>query len=260
MTNAGPHLFWITSRAAGTAAIVLANATTSVGLAMGGRLVRGRRATDLRALHETLSLACLAAIAVHGVALLGDRFLHPGLLDIAIPFVGRYRPLWTGLGIGAGWLLALLGLSYYARRRVGAARWRRLHRWTALAWVLSVVHVIGSGTDMARGWYVVLLAVTTAPAAVLLAWRLSLNPPILAANPSRGSRPSADRRLPKGAHPEVRRRSTLDRTHDRDSSTMIGGSRLSGPAGGERAPRRPEPEPAPAPAQSGGRTSTGLWA
>src|SRR5258708_18372547 len=36
----------------------------------------------------------------------------------------------------------------------------------------------------------------------------------------------------KGTALWVRRRSTLDRAHDRDSSTMIGGSRLSGrPAG-----------------------------
>ena len=56
---------------------------------------------------------------------------------------------------------------------------------------------------------------------------LSLNPPILAANPRRGSRTSADRRLPKGRTLWVRRRSTLERAHDTDSSTILGGSRLS---------------------------------
>jgi ABC-type branched-subunit amino acid transport system ATPase component len=55
---------------------------------------------------------------------------------------------------------------------------------------------------------------------------LSLDPPILAANPRRESQPSADRRLPKGTTLRVRRRSTLDAAHDRDSSTIIGGSRL----------------------------------
>ena len=56
---------------------------------------------------------------------------------------------------------------------------------------------------------------------------LSLNPPILAANPRRRSRPSADRRLSKGSTLRVRRRSTLDRAGSRDSSTTIGGSRPS---------------------------------
>src|SRR3954470_14088243 len=56
---------------------------------------------------------------------------------------------------------------------------------------------------------------------------LTLDPPILAANPARGSPPSADRRLPKGATLRVRRRSTLDGARERGSSTMIDGSRLS---------------------------------
>ena len=50
------HLFWITSRAAGTAALVLAGASVTLGLSMGGRLVRGASA-DRRTLHEALSSA-----------------------------------------------------------------------------------------------------------------------------------------------------------------------------------------------------------
>ena len=40
----------------------------------------------------------LVAIAVHGVTLLGDRWLHPGLAGIAVPFAMGYRPSFTGLG------------------------------------------------------------------------------------------------------------------------------------------------------------------
>jgi hypothetical protein len=49
---------------------------------------------------------------------------------ILLAFEPRYRPLFSGLGILAGHLAALLGLSFYARRRVGARVWRRLHRLT----------------------------------------------------------------------------------------------------------------------------------
>ena len=41
-TSAGPHLFWITSRAAGTAALLLSSAAVCVGLLMGGRFVKRR--------------------------------------------------------------------------------------------------------------------------------------------------------------------------------------------------------------------------
>jgi len=65
--NAGPHLFWITSRAAGTAAMVLASASVCLGMLMAGRSGRGR-GPELRALHETLSLTAIGAIAAEVVA------------------------------------------------------------------------------------------------------------------------------------------------------------------------------------------------
>ena len=128
--NVAPHLFWITSRAAGGAALLLASASVAVGLMMSSKRKDSNK-RDLRAIHEALSLTTLAMVALHGLSLLGDSFLHPGLSGIAIPFVGAYRPLWTGIGIIAGYGLAVLGLTYYLRDRIGAARWRRLHRLTA---------------------------------------------------------------------------------------------------------------------------------
>src|ERR1700733_14034695 len=116
-----PPLFWITSRAAGFAALVLASLAVSMGLLMSTKLLKGRT-TDLRAAHDTLSLATIVAIVVHAVSLLGDAFVHPSILDITIPFVSSYKTFWTSLGIVGGWSLILLGLSYYARRWVGAVR------------------------------------------------------------------------------------------------------------------------------------------
>ena len=57
-----------------------------------------------------MSLTTLAMVALHGVSLLGDAYLNPGLAGIAVPFVGFYRPLWTGLGIVAGYGLAVMAL------------------------------------------------------------------------------------------------------------------------------------------------------
>ena len=79
----------------------------------------------LSAIHEQTALAGLVAIAVHGLTLLGDPWLNPGPAGIAVPFTIAYRPLWVGLGIVAGYLAALLGLSFYVRRRIGPRLWRR---------------------------------------------------------------------------------------------------------------------------------------
>jgi sulfoxide reductase heme-binding subunit YedZ len=161
------HLFWIVSRAAGIAALLLSSAAVGAGLCMGGRLVKGR-GIDLRAAHEALSLATLVALGVHVFALLGDSYLSPSLADLTIPFVSGSEEPWMSIGIVAGWGLLLLGGSYRWRARIGAARWRRLHRWTALAWVGGVAHALGQGTDAGTAWFLAAVGLTVLPVLVLL--------------------------------------------------------------------------------------------
>jgi sulfoxide reductase heme-binding subunit YedZ len=167
---AGEHLFWITSRAAGGAAVILASAAVAVGLMISAKRQTSNK-RDLRAIHEALSLTTLAMVALHGLSLLGDSYLNPGPAGIAIPFVGSYRPLWTGLGIIGGYGLAVLGLTYYMRDRIGAVRWRKLHRFTAVFWALAIVHTIGSGSDAAQLWFLLASGLVVVPAALLLALR-----------------------------------------------------------------------------------------
>jgi sulfoxide reductase heme-binding subunit YedZ len=168
--NVAPHLFWVTSRAAGGAALLLASASVAVGLMMSSKRA-GANKRDLRAVHEALSLTTLAMVALHGLSLLGDSYLNPGLAGIAFPFVGFYRPLWTALGIVAGYGLAALGLTYYLRDRIGAARWRRLHRLTAVFWLAAVAHTVGAGTDAAQWWFLGASAALVIPAGALLILR-----------------------------------------------------------------------------------------
>ncbi len=169
-TATGPHLFWIISRAAGITALLTSSVSVCFGLLLGGRLSKGRR-PELRVTHEALSLGTLAAIGVHGLTLLGDGFLHPSLADIALPFASAYKTFWTSAGIVAFWALALLGLSYYARARIGPRRWAKLHRFTAFAWLLGLIHSLGEGTDAGQSWFLAMTAIATVPALVLLATR-----------------------------------------------------------------------------------------
>jgi sulfoxide reductase heme-binding subunit YedZ len=170
-TAVGPHLLWIASRAAGIAALVLASLSVCVGLSMGTRTMR-RRNSDLRVLHEALSLATLATLVIHGLTLLGDGYLHPSLGDLAVPFLSSYKTLWTSMGIIAFWVLAILGLSYYARTKIGVRRWRRLHRFAALAWLFGLAHSLGEGTDAGQAWFLAMIATVAVPAIVLLLQRL----------------------------------------------------------------------------------------
>ncbi len=169
-TATGPHIFWITSRAAGIAALILSSVSVCIGLLMSGGL-RGRHGAELRVAHEALSLATLGALVVHGLTLLGDSFLHPSLAGVALPFVSSYKTFWTSMGIVAFWGLALLGGSYYLRAKIGVQRWRRLHRLTALAWVLGLAHSLGEGTDAGQTWFLAMTAIVAVPALALLAVR-----------------------------------------------------------------------------------------
>lgn len=191
----GEHFFWITSRAAGIAALLLASAAVGLGLALGGRLAKART-QDLRPLHEALSLATLAALVVHAVALLGDGFLHPSLADVTVPFASSYQRFWQTVGIVAGWLLLILGLSFYARARIGVQRWRSLHRWTALAWILSIGHSLGEGTDAGKVWLMAAVGMVALPTLWLLIERHAGAPPATAP-----AAPDVPRPAPRASEP-----------------------------------------------------------
>jgi methionine sulfoxide reductase heme-binding subunit len=176
------HGWWLASRSAGVVAYLLLSASVVLGLAMALNLFRPRASALVRTIHERVALVALGALAAHGLLLLGDGFLHPGVGGIVVPFAMSYRPAWTGIGILAGYLTAGLSLTYYARRRLGARRWRAAHRLIPIAWAMAVVHVIGAGSDAGSLWLQIPLALTMAAVITLLGHRL------LGGLPARGAR------------------------------------------------------------------------
>ena len=167
------QLFWFASRAAGIIAMIGLAASVALGLAMSGRLTRrpGLPA-QVRHFHESLTLVTLGLVAVHGGLLLFDSWPRPGLAGITLPFALGYRPLFTGMGIIAGWLAAILGLGFYVRKRIGVKTWRFMHRFTVVAYLLALGHVMGSGTDAGSPWMIALLTALTAPIVFAFTYRI----------------------------------------------------------------------------------------
>lgn len=174
MTEPDPanYPWWLASRSAGIVAFVLIASAVILGLVLASRFSwpPGMKRQVLK-VHQQIALAGLVAIGAHGVLLLGDSFLNPGVTGITIPFTLSYRPVWTGLGILAGYLALLLGPTFYVRRRIGARRWRRIHQATVVVYVLAVLHSLGSGTDGASLWFTFMVACSAVPILVLLALR-----------------------------------------------------------------------------------------
>jgi sulfoxide reductase heme-binding subunit YedZ len=163
--------WWLASRASGIVALAPISVSVGLGLAVAGRIAEPKARRAMFAVHQHAALAGVVAIAVHGITLLGDRWLAPGPIGIAVPFAMDHRPMFTGLGILAGYLAAALGLGFYARRWIGARRWRTAHRLTTLAYALSVAHAAGAGSDASTPWMRALLVLAAAPVLFLLVMR-----------------------------------------------------------------------------------------
>ena len=176
MTSASPldYGWWLASRASGVVAFLLMTVSVVIGLLLATKIAARRRGLPkkLVAIHEHTALNGLVAIAVHGITLLGDAWLRPGIAGITVPFALDYKPAFTGLGIIAGYLTAAVSLSFYARRRIGTKRWRKLHRLTIVAWLLGAVHALGAGTDASAPWFRAILVAGGIPIVALSVYRL----------------------------------------------------------------------------------------
>lgn len=167
------YLWWLVSRASGIVALVLISLSVVIGLAMAAKVLqRPNLKRGAARLHEHTAATGLAAIGTHGLALLGDQWLNPGWRGITIPFALSYRPGYTGVGIIAGYLAVLLGPTFYLRRRIGARRWRKLHRCIVIVWLLSALHALGAGSDGSTLWLRAVVLAPVAPIAYLIVVRL----------------------------------------------------------------------------------------
>ena len=124
-------------------------------------------------LHQHLALLALGAIGAHGLLLAADPWLKAGVTGITVPFALGYRPLWTGLGIVGGYLAAILALSFYVRRRIGARLWRRLHRFTVSSTRSRSRTRSASGTDASIPLVRFAMLASAIPVVVLLGLRVA---------------------------------------------------------------------------------------
>ncbi len=199
------HGWWIASRASGLLALALVTISVGIGLTMAGKLMRRPGLSrKLIAIHEHTAVAGIVAIAVHGITLLGDPWLNPGPKGIAIPFVMAFKPLWTGLGIVGGYLAALLGLSFYFRKRIGAKLWRKAHRATVVVYLLGLAHAFGSGTDASTVWFRWWVLMTAPVLGGLFVYR------VVTSGAKRAGSPAGEK-----AHQGARRRPALPAAHQR---------------------------------------------
>ncbi len=169
----GPTWYWYFARGTGIVALLLLTAIMVLGI-LGPLRVSSRTFPRfaLQTLHRDLSLLAVAVIAVHVLASVLDGFVPIHLQDAVIPFGAGYRPLWLGLGAVAFDLMLALILTSLLRVRLGFRTWRWVHWLAYVSWPVAVAHGLGTGSDAAAAWSLLLtfacvLAVTGAALARL---------------------------------------------------------------------------------------------
>jgi Ferric reductase like transmembrane component len=165
---------WYLTRGFGLVALILLTATMVLGLTQAVRFARpGWPRFVVSALHKNASLVALVLLVIHIVTSVLDSYAQIRIVDVFIPFVSSYRPVWLGLGaLSLDVLLAVLVTSLL-RERLGYRAWRAVH-WAAFAcWPLAVVHGLGTGSDTKLGWVLVIDVVCVGAVLAALWWRLA---------------------------------------------------------------------------------------
>jgi predicted ferric reductase len=84
--------------------------------------------------------------------LLLDRVEPLSLVEVLVPFVANYRPLWTGIGIIAFYLSLLVTVTFYIRKHTSMKAFRVIHYLSIVAFLGALFHRLYSGTDSSLGW------------------------------------------------------------------------------------------------------------
>jgi sulfoxide reductase heme-binding subunit YedZ len=165
---------WYLGRGTGVVSLVLLSLVVALGIATrSGRTLFGLPRFAVAALHRNASLLAVLLLAVHVGTLLADPYAQLRLVDLVVPFAGRYRPLWLGLGTVGLDLVAALVATSLLRHRLGQRSWRAVHWLAYLCWPVAVLHSLGTGTDAGQGWLRALVVVCVGAVAGCAGWRIT---------------------------------------------------------------------------------------
>jgi sulfoxide reductase heme-binding subunit YedZ len=116
------QLWWYITRSAGIIAYLLLWFSTVWGLAVPSRSISPVLDQSYTFdFHQFISLLSIGFALLHILVLTLDRYLPYSTLQILIPFLSPYRPLWVGIGVISLYLILLVTITFYLRTRIGMA-------------------------------------------------------------------------------------------------------------------------------------------
>ena len=165
---------WYFARGSGLVTLVLLTVVVVLGIgARSGRTAFGLPKFAVNLLHRNAALLAAVMLLGHMMSLLFDPYAQLRLFDLVLPFAGRYRPVWQGLGTLAFDLILAIVATSLLRRRIGARLWRAVHALAYLCWPIALAHGLGTGTDNGTWWLWTVSMLCAASVAAAIGWRLS---------------------------------------------------------------------------------------
>jgi predicted ferric reductase len=165
---------WALGRGTGVVALVMLTLALVLGIvARSGRSPAGLGRFGTSDLHRTAALTGTGLVALHVGTLLFDPYAQLRVVDLLLPFLAAYRPVWLGLGTLAVELLVVVGAVSVLRRQLGPRVFRAVHWATYALWPLALVHALGSGTNAGSTWFRALAAACAVVVLVAVTWRLT---------------------------------------------------------------------------------------
>jgi len=142
------QLWWYITRSAGIIAYLLLWLSMVWGLAVPSRIISPLidQASTFD-FHQFISLLSIGFALLHILVLTLDRYLPYSTLQILIPFLSPYRPLWVGIGVISFYIIVLVTVTFYLRARIGMGAFRAIHVFSLLSYLGITLHGLYAGTD-----------------------------------------------------------------------------------------------------------------
>ena len=155
MMLAASKVAWYVSRSGGLMAWAVVTAAMLWGLALSTRLVRTKGAPAwLLDIHRFLGVLSLVFTGIHVAGLVADTYVEFSIADLLVPMESGWRPGAVAWGIVATYLLVVVQISSWLRRRLPRKVWHGIHLLSFPLFAMSTLHGFLAGKDATHLWVI----------------------------------------------------------------------------------------------------------